>query len=110
LLLVPGRQDVHLRVSGGGGLAAIRTIEAAYEVGGGRPQLQRDALLRELRITLGQLPADLRGSLKRMLICGKGESARELFEELRAVSESWGMTAEWMREFPATGVGARLPA
>src|SRR5205823_14102188 len=60
LALAIGETHVALQVTSGGGVAALRALEGALETEGGRRVLHAELVAREARITLGQLPADLR--------------------------------------------------
>lgn len=110
LALWPGEQSVGLEVRHGGGIAVLRTIHGVHELEGGAPQLQGDAVARELRITLGQLPPDLRQAVRRVRILGSGDAADELFEALRPRLDPLDLRVERVREFAPGEFNLRLPA
>ncbi|MDB6030331.1 MAG: type pilus assembly protein PilM, partial [Verrucomicrobiales bacterium] len=60
LALLPLETSVALQVSYGGGVIALRSLEGAVEAEAGLKQIHGDAVAREIRITLGQMPAELR--------------------------------------------------
>src|SRR6185437_1286636 len=68
LALVIGESHVELQVTAGGGVAALRALEGAMEMEDGVRVLHGDLIAREIRITLGQLPGDLRDSVKQVRI------------------------------------------
>lgn len=110
LALLPGESSVGLQISCGGGLVNLRTFDGAYEqVGAGR-ELQTGHIVRELRITLGQLPGEIREAMKRVRVFGRGEAATELAEELQAAARDWALKVEHVREHAATEHGVKIPA
>ena len=60
LALAIGESNVCLQVTAGGGVAALRALEGAIETEGGQRTLHADLVAREARVTLGQLPGELR--------------------------------------------------
>lgn len=109
LSLVPGQHNLTLQVAGGGGLAALRVLDGAYEQEGGEWHLQADHILREIRITLGQLPPGLAGTLRRVRVVGAGEEARELAEQLRSKLDTLGLAVESVREVAADAFAFTVP-
>ena len=110
LALVPGEQHVGLQVTGGGGVAVLRALEGAYEPEGGEKRVEIEHVARELRITLGQLPSDLRASVRRVRIFGRGDTAEELAEQLRARVEALGLKVEQVKNYAPDEFGIQLPA
>jgi hypothetical protein len=109
IALVPGSQGISLQVTCGGGVAMLRSIEGIYEAVGTAQQLQADPLLRELRITLGQLPSSLRESVRRIRVFGRGDKPEELHEELQLRTPSWGMRLEWVSDYAHGGNALPIP-
>ena len=101
---------VGLLVSSGGGVAILRTLEGAFETEGGEKRLQSEQIAREARITLGQLPSDVRDSLKQLRIFGRNDEAQQLAEELQPRLERMGIRIERVRNYPAGEFGVSLPA
>ena len=108
--LAIGENGVALQVSSGGGIAALRALEGTLEAEGGLKQLHSDVVAREIRITLGQLPAGARDGLTRLRIFGSSELAEELAAELRSRSESHGMKVEQVTKYTAEEFGVQVPA
>lgn len=71
-----------LLISAGGGIAAFRTCEASIESEAGENVVNGAAVARELRITFEQIPADLRGDLSQLSLCGDETMRRQLGEKL----------------------------
>jgi hypothetical protein len=83
MALAIGESGIGLQVSCAGGIAALRSLEGTLENEGGLKRLQSDVVAREVRITLGQLPPEIRSSLRRVKIFGSGDLPSQLLQELR---------------------------
>ncbi len=88
---------------------ALRTLGSPVEAENGRRTLAADFIAREARITLGQLPADLRDPVKKIRIFGEREQARKLVEELRPRFEPAGLHLEPVSVYPANEFGRTIP-
>ncbi len=112
LALAIGDGHVDLQISAAGGVAALRVLEGAVETEGARPVLQADVVAREARITLGQLPAELRATVRRLRVFGPRELAQELADEMDLRLESLGLEAEPVTgdASPASSLAARYLA
>src|SRR5260221_61933 len=93
MALVIGEKGAGLQVSCGGGIAALRTLEGSLESEGGQKRLHAEVIARELRITLGQMPADVRESVPQLRGFGDDALAQPLVAELRPRIEpmGWGV-------------------
>jgi hypothetical protein len=109
LALVAGDSQVGLQISCGGGVAALRALEGAVETEAGERRIQGDRIAREVRITLGQLPEDVRAGIKCIRIFGSAEQARPLAEAVRARVEPGGLRIEPVTTYPANEFGRTLP-
>ncbi|MDB6018669.1 MAG: hypothetical protein JWR19_3158 [Pedosphaera sp.] len=109
IALALGENSVGLQISCAGGLAALRTLEGAFETEGSAKRLQTDQVAREIRITLGQLPPDERAALRRLRIFGGDDLSRQLAEEMRSRMEPAGIQVEWVRSYPANEFQVKLP-
>jgi hypothetical protein len=85
-------------------------LEGAVESASGERVLHGDLVAREARITLGQLPADLRDSVKRIRLFGPAGAIQKLAEEIRPRFEPGGMTVELVPVYPADTFGKAIPA
>ena len=109
LALAVGESTVSLQITGGGGVAALRALEGAIENEGGRRTLHADLVARESRITLGQLPAELRDTVKRIRIFGPRELAQKLADEMELRFEPMGLSVEVVSACAADEFGVQLP-
>ncbi len=109
LTLLPADSTLGMQICCGGGVAALRTLDGAYEQVGAARELQTEHIARELRITLGQLPPEVREGMKRVRVFGRTEAATQLVEELRGSADDWGLKIEQVREHAAEEHGIRIP-
>jgi hypothetical protein len=109
LTLVPGEGNVRMQLTVGGGIAVLRTIEGAFELVGIERQLQVDHVLREVRITLGQLAPELRDTVKLVRVFGKSDDADELAELLEPRLSAAGLKIEQVRVHAPGEFEIKLP-
>lgn len=100
LVLYPGDAGINLQVSCGKGIAAVRTLAGAVQVNGTPRHIDCDQVSREIRITLGQLPPDVRQSIGRLCILGHSTAAEELAGQLPPRLKSLGLGLETASCFP----------
>jgi hypothetical protein len=110
LALAVGEGSVSLGIAAGGGITTLRTIDGALENEGGRRVLHADLLARDLRITLGQLPEDLRKTIKSVRVFGPREFAQQLADELELRLESFGLKVDVVTRYRGADYGIALPA
>ncbi len=108
LALAIGESQVSLQITGGG-VAALRTLEGAVENEGARRTLHAGLVAREVRITLGQLPAGLRESVRRIRIFGPNDLAQQLADELELRFEAAGLAIEVVAKYSPDEFGVQLP-
>jgi hypothetical protein len=104
-----GDTQVGLAVTAGGGIAALRGVEGALVTEGGKKMLNADLIAREARITLGQLPAELRDTIKRIRISGPRDLAQQLADEMELRFEPMGLKAEVVGRYAPNEFGVQLP-
>ena len=109
LALAIGESQVGLQITRGG-VAALRALEGAIEDEAGRRGLHADLVAREARITLGQLPAELREAVKRIRIFGPHELAQQLADEMELRFEPMGLKVEIVSAYAPNEFGAQLPS
>jgi hypothetical protein len=109
LALTIGESHVGLQITAGGGIAALRALEGAVENEGSRRSLNTGLLVRETRITLGQLPAELRSTIKRIRIFGPRELAQPLADEMKSRFEPAGLRVEIVTAYAPGEFGVQLP-
>ena len=110
LALLIGETQVGLQITCGGGVVALRALEGALETEGSRHTLQADVVSRETRITLGQLPPELRAAVKCIRIFGPGDLAQQLADEMELRFELMGLQVEVVRSYTPNEFGVQLPA
>jgi len=98
-----------MQISCGGGVAALRALEGAVASEGGRPVLHPALVAREVRITLGQLPAELREAVKRIRIFGPPELAHQLADEMELRFEPMRLSVEVVSAYAPDEFGMALP-
>jgi hypothetical protein len=101
---------IALEITGGGGLAALRALEGTLETEGGKKRLHADVVARETRITMGQLSAELRDTIKHVRIYGPRELAQQLADELDLKLEPLGLKTEVVSRYAPGEFGAQLPS
>lgn len=109
LALVVGENQVGLQITCGGGVAALRALEGTVGTAGGERVLSGDLIAREARITLGQLPTDLRGSVRRIRLFGPHETIQPLADEIRSRLETGGMRVELATTYATGEFGRTIP-
>lgn len=83
-----------LLIAAGGGIVALRTLEATIDSENGENVINGPALARELRITFEQIPADLRREVRTLVIRGDERMARHLAEILGGWATDVGLTVD----------------
>ncbi len=105
---------VQLQVCCGGGVAALRTLQGALEGDGGRKTPYADVVARDLRITLGQLPPELRHLLRQIRVFGASDELHRFAEDLRARAKLMGLDVTEVPSYtpddPSVQLAAAAPA
>lgn len=101
--------QVGLQITAGGGVAALRALEGVIDSAGERV-LHGDLIAREARITLGQLPADLREAVKVIRIFGPRLQAEKLAAEMRTRFEPSGLKVELVSIYTRESFTKTVPA
>ena len=109
MALAIGESHVGLQVTAGGGVAALRALEGAIESQGSERVLHSELVAREARITLGQLPADLRESVRQIRVFGPPELAQQLVDELELRLDSKALKVETVSRYAANEFGLQVP-
>jgi hypothetical protein len=110
LALIIGEANIGLQVTAAGGVVALRALEGAMETEGGRRTLHADVATREARVTLGQLPGELREQVKLIRVFGPRELAQQLADEMELRFEPMGLTVEIVTAYAPNEFGVTLPA
>ena len=104
-----GESGVELQVTSGGGIAALRTLQGALEQEGVHKKPYVDVVARDLRITLGQLPAELRQSVHNVRVFGDGPEIGRFADELRARAKLMGLEVQLIRRYADGAMGVKAP-
>ncbi|HEY1716990.1 MAG TPA: hypothetical protein VGH42_01700 [Verrucomicrobiae bacterium] len=109
LALAIGEGNVGLQITTGGGVTALRALEGAIENEAGHRALVADVVTREARVTLGQLPSELRDAVKLIRIFGPRELAQQLADEMELRFEPMGLKVEIVSAYAPDEFGVTLP-
>ena len=109
MALVLGDGSVDLQITCAGGVAVLRSLDSVFESESVQNRLSTDLLLREIKITLGQLPADFRDAVRRVRVFGRGESARRFLNEAAPRLETMGLKAELVEAYAPGEFSKSLP-
>lgn len=109
MLLFINPDTVSVLVTAEGGVVSLRSLTDAY--GGDDPvrRLNGQALGRELRITLGQIPPGIRQRLKKIHVLGSPGLATTLAGEITARATALGLQVETVPSFQPNGNPVQLP-
>lgn len=102
LALAIGETHLDLQITDGGGVVALRTLEGTLD--------DADLIARELRITLGQLPSDVRAAVRRVRIFGAPEHFRNIADALTQRLAPLGLTVEQVPTDASASPAFRLAA
>jgi hypothetical protein len=108
--LAIGETQLALEIAAGHGIAALRALEGTLAAEGSKKVLHADVIARETRITVGQLPAELRDSIKQIRVFGPRDLAQQLADELDLKLESLSLKTEVVSRYTPGQFGAQLPA
>lgn len=109
LALVIGESNVGLQITSAGGIAALRTLEGTLETEGGHRTLHADVVTRETRITLGQLPPQLREKVRTVRIFGPRDLAQQLADELELRLEQLSLKVDVVKSYSPGEFGVQIP-
>jgi hypothetical protein len=109
LTLAIGESHVGLQVTTGGGVTALRALEGGIETEGAHRTLHADVITREARVTLGQLPGELRDKVKLIRVFGPRELAQQLADEMELRFEPMGLKVETVSAYAPDEFGVTLP-
>ncbi len=111
LALLPSGKQLSIQITAGKGIAALRVIEDAFIESADSQELHPDLDLihRELRITLGQLPAEIRDAIRRVRVLGPSVAAGSFAEAIQPRLLAFGLTVERAPDLKAETIPFRLP-
>jgi hypothetical protein len=109
LALVIGEHSVDLQVTCGRGIAGLRSLDGVFESEGVQKRLSADLLVREIRITLGQLSPEFRDAVRRVRVYGRGDVVRRFVDDITPRVESMGIKVEVVESCSTGDFGNVLP-
>lgn len=89
-----GSNTLELEVSQDGGIVALRSLEGNIEAAVAQKHIDSDAVARDIRVTLGQLPTPLGESIRTVRIFARGEMARQFVGEITARLQTMGLRVD----------------
>jgi hypothetical protein len=110
LTLSLGAAGVDLLVAAGSGIFMLRSLEGVVEGEGAQRRIDAGRVAREIRITLGQLPAVVGERMGAVRICGHGEIARQFERDITPGLQEMGLRLEVMDRASAAQFDKPLPA
>jgi hypothetical protein len=110
LALVLGDGSVELQVTCSGGVVLMRSLDSVFESEGVQHRLSTDLLVREIKITLGQLPADFRDGVRRVRVFGRGEAVQRFITEAAPRLELMRLKAEPVESYSPNEFTRMIPA
>jgi len=108
LVLEVGEKGVGLEVLCGGGIAALRLLEETIETEAGQRVLYSDVIARESRITLGQLPAEVRDSVRVVRIFGNPKLAQQFADDAQSRIEGMGLRLEVVKNYSTADLDIQI--
>jgi hypothetical protein len=101
LALAIGETHVDLQVTCQGAVFALRALEGAIESQGPQKDFLAEVVVREIRVTLGQLPAECRNAVRTVRVFGRGEAGPRLAQEIRPRVQTMGLEVEPVQAYAA---------
>ena len=110
IALAVGSNSLDLEIDCGGGVAALRTLDGAFETEGAQKKIDAEFLAREIRITLGQLPGALRETVRELKIIGRSELAQLLAREITPRATFMAIVVEPVQKILSGRLEGEIPA
>ena len=110
LALVLDESQVSLQITCGGGVAALRALDNVLEMDSGRQIINTDLVMREMRITLGQLAPECRAAVKQIRVVGPFGSTQQLARAITPLFQSMEMRVEAISQYAPDAFGDPIPA
>lgn len=108
--LVVGESTITLQIGTPEGIAALRSLDSVVEGDGSNKQIDVSVLMRELRVTLAQLPAGIRNGLKTLRLFGEGAMVEKLAADLVQPLKGFGLILERVADIPKSAGTLSAPA
>lgn len=94
ITLLAGQDSLDLAILFGGGVVALRPLQDTGTGDEAAESTDADSVEREIRITLGQLPQDLRDSIRTIRVFGPAGQVETLCAELQDFRKRVGLSVE----------------
>jgi hypothetical protein len=104
-----GSNSAELGAVSGGGLVALRSLDGAVETSGPQKRIDAELIAREIRITLGQLPAALAPDVRFVKVFARGELARQFMADFTPRIQNMGLRLETMDRASGAEFSSPLP-
>ena len=92
------------------GVAALRVLHGALAEDNPDQGFRSDFVAREVRISLGQLPGDMRDAMRVLRVVGKSERARKLASDIQPRAEAMGLTVQRIEGATSKDLGSQAVA
>ena len=109
LALAVGENTVDLQLACGGGVAMLRSLEGAIETEGIQKRLHADVVAREARVTLGQLPPEVRSVIRKVRLFGNGDLAQRFAQDIAPRIQAMGLQLEPVKSYAADEFRSKPP-
>lgn len=103
-----GDVGVAVLVAAGGGIVSLRMLNNVFESESSERRLLADVVMRELRITLSQLPADLQAQIRELRILGPGSTTDHFANEVEPRAQRLGLTVTRLTSSGGTEHGLKV--
>jgi len=108
VVVVVGFSKVDMLITSGSGLLVIRALEGALDSEGAEERIQSELVAREIRVSLGQLPNEVREQIRKLTIVGSGQLARQLVEDIRPRADKLGLAVDQITHFTEPHFGLAI--
>ncbi len=105
LALLLGEQSASLQVTACGGIVSLRSLDGVVYGENGRQMVNQSLVARELRVTLGQLPGEIRETVSRVCLYGPANLTRLLEPDLTRSLAGLGLRVETPVHYTPTTTG-----
>lgn len=109
IALVVNEHGVDMEMLAGGGVVALRSLDETVEADPDGRAFDVDMIARQMRITLGQLPPDLRDSVRKVKVFGPARLVELVLEKLQGSVGRMGLSVE-MGDAESDGLVANADA
>jgi len=108
LALLPTQTALNLQISFGGGLVALRTIDLPAGPETGEARFDPQDIMREIRVTLGQLEPEVQNAIRQARVFGQNDNADELLEVVEPHLTRLGLKVDHVKHLPAQTFGTTV--